>query len=428
MKKIIIKSKLSEDNTLTKIKEISDKLLKENVLSKGDELVADIDTEENGDVIVVINGDVMSKDNYSKIKKDLLSIGEIKSNDLKNFDDDSKVPPQGSDAVEATGIDKEGKEAAVISNKVAPALATEKLHDTSEPLFDLSNQNKENLNNKSMDNVQSLLFSAEELGEKQNLDALFFSDEELGIKNFDTLYFSEEELKKEVDETPEDKKPEEKNFDTLYFSSEELGEKNFDTLYFSNEELGINSYSTLYFSDEELHDQAAPSNKTEKEDMNKECPIAKEDAKKALMELRKKQAEGKELTVAEKYFCDATSKMFTEDELKEELHDDKVKAEDFYKKLLDEAKEKKFTTIGELTKFLEGKAEEIAKVDGWNEDQVKKLASELKLHDDGDKKPEEKPQDPEPPKTKEELIKELNKENDYNTLHGIAKSEKNKIK
>ena len=365
MKKIIIKSKLSEDNTLTKIKEISDKLLKENVLSKGDELVADIDTEENGDVIVVINGDVMSKDNYSKIKKDLLSIGEIKSNDLKNFDDDSKVPPQGSDAVETTGIDKE---AAVISNKVAPALATEKLHDTSELLFDLSNQNKENLNNKSMDNVQSLLFSAEELGEKQNLDALFFSDEELGIKNFDTLYFSEEELKKEVDETPEDKKPEEKNFDTLYFSSEELGEKNFDTLYFSNEELGINSYSTLYFSDEELHDQAAPSNKTEKEDMNKECPIAKEDAKKALMELRKKQSEGKELTVAEKYFCDATSKMFTEDELKEELHDD------------------------------------------------------------GDKKPEEKPQDPEPPKTKEELIKELNKENDYNTLHGIAKSEKNKIK
>ena len=32
MKKIIIKSKLSEDNTLTKIKEISDKLLKENVI------------------------------------------------------------------------------------------------------------------------------------------------------------------------------------------------------------------------------------------------------------------------------------------------------------------------------------------------------------------------------------------------------------
>lgn len=412
MKKIIIKSKLSEDNTLTKIKEISDKLLKDNVLSKGDELVADIDTEENGDVIVVINGDVMSKDNYSKIKKDLLSIGEIKSNDLKNFDDDSKVPPQGSDAVEATGIDKKDKEAAVISNKIAPALATEKLHDTSELLFDLSNQNKENLNNKSMDNVQSLLFSTEELG----------------IENFDTLYFSDEELKKEVDETPEDKKPEEKNFDTLYFSSEELGEKNFDTLYFSNEELGINSYSTLYFSDEELHDQAAPANKTEKDDMNKECPIAKEEAKKALMELRKKQAEGKELTVAEKYFCDSTSKMFTEDELKEELHDDKVKVEDFYKKLLDEAKEKKFTTIGELTKFLEGKAEEIAKVDGWNEDQVKKLASELKLHDNGDKKPEEKPQDPEPPKTKEEIIKELNKENDYNTLHGIAKSEKNKIK
>lgn len=425
MKKIIIKSKLSEDEALSKLREISDRLLKDNVLSKGDELVADIDTEDNGDVMITINGSVMNKENYSKIKKDLLSIGDIKSNDLKNFDDEDKTPAQGSDATEATGEEKADKEAAVISNKIVPALATEKFHDTSELLFDLGNQNKENLNNKSMDNVQSLLFSAEELGNK-TIESLFFSDEELGINSFTTLYFSDEELKEEKVETPEDKKPEEKNFDTLYFSSEELGETvNFDTLYFSNEELGLNDLNTLYFSAEELHDQAAPANKTEKEDMNKECPIAKEDAKKALMELRRKQAEGKELTVAEKYFCDSASKMFTDEELKEELHDDKIKAEDFYKKLLDEAKEKKFTTIGELTKFIESKSDEIAKVDGWNEDQVKKLASELKLHDE---KKDQKPEDAEIPKTKEELIKELNKENEFNTLHGVAKSEKNKIK
>lgn len=425
MKKIIIKSKLSEDEALSKLREISDRLLKDNVLSKGDELVADIDTEDNGDVMITINGSVMNKENYSKIKKDLLSIGDIKSNDLKNFDDEDKTPTQGSDATEATGEEKADKEAAVISNKIVPALATEKFHDTSELLFDLGNQNKENLNNKSMDNVQSLLFSAEELGNK-TIESLFFSDEELGINSFTTLYFSDEELKEEKVETPEDKKPEEKNFDTLYFSSEELGETvNFDTLYFSNEELGLNDLNTLYFSAEELHDQAAPANKTEKEDMNKECPIAKEDAKKALMELRRKQAEGKELTVAEKYFCDSASKMFTDEELKEELHDDKIKAEDFYKKLLDEAKEKKFTTIGELTKFIESKSDEIAKVDGWNEDQVKKLASELKLHDE---KKDQKPEDAETPKTKEELIKELNKENEFNTLHGVAKSEKNKIK
>lgn len=410
MKKIIIKSKLSEDEALSKLREISDRLLKDNVLSKGDELVADIDTEDNGDVIITINGSVMNKENYSKIKKDLLSIGDIKSNDLKNFDDENETPAQGSDAIEATGDEKDDKEAAVIRNKVAPALATEKLHDTSELLFDLGNQNKENLNNKSMDNVQSLLFS----------------DEELGIQDSNTLHSSEEELKEEKVETPEDQKPEEKNFDALYFSSEELGEiVNFDTLYFSNEELELNDLSTLYFSDEELHDQAEPANKTEKEDMNKECPIAKEDAKKALMELRRKQAEGKELTVAEKYFCDSASKMFTEDELKEELHDDKIKADDFYKKLLNEAKEKKFTTIGELTKFIESKSDEIAKVDGWNEDQVKKLASELKLHDE---KEDQKPEKEETPKTKEELIKELNKENEFNTLHGVAKSEKNKIK
>jgi hypothetical protein len=442
MKKIILRSKLSEDDALSKLGVVSKDLLDKGLISKGDELVAGVE-EKDGGTLITINADLMTKEKYKDIKAKFLEVGEVLENDLKNFDDDSEETPKDpKDAKDPKNEDTHEEQKAVDQNSVKTAEAV--LHDTSDLLFDI------NPNQKSMDELKTLLFSEEEIKKAP-----------------------ESEEKRPADPAAEEKKPEAKEHDddaegkdkkepeAPKDKPEEKKEVELHDLLFSDEELI--TFDSLLFSDEELKDpedkkepEAPKAPEVKEHDAEKkECPFHdREEALKALAQYRQKAAEGKELTVAEKYFCEMAGKHFSEDEVKEAQEKVAPKAPEAPK--VEEPKKPEVKEHDDAKKFKvlcpEGKTIK----DGFvSEEEAKKYieenkiagatVAEMKEHDDQpkveepkkeEKKEPETPKAPEAPKaepkpeekkeepkeeSKMDLIRRLNKENSENTLLGRAK-------
>jgi hypothetical protein len=292
MKQIVIKSKLSEDDVLKKAGIIQKELLDKKLLQAGDEIVADYTVSDDGkEITLVINGDILSKDKYKALKKQLLEIGEVTKNDLKNFDDEDDH-------------DKEKSE--LEKQKVDVALT---LHDSSELLIN---------NESNMSDLKTLLFSDEEIaGSKPAKPA----DQPSGSQTPD---FSK------IDANGDGKISKEE------WIAAGLKEDDFtkaDTN--GNGEITKDEFEAFFKSASKTHDdQEKPAEgednkpkvedlKPETHDAKPECPACKKDE--VINDLKKllvKKAKGENLSVAEKFFCDSVSKMFSEDELKEMEHFD----------------------------------------------------------------------------------------------------------
>lgn len=426
MKKIILKSKLSEDDALSKLGKVSKDLLDKGLISKGDELVAGVE-EKDGGTLITINADLMTKDNYKNIKAKFLEVGEVLENDLKNFDEETpeNTPKDPKDTKEPKNEDTHGEQKAVDQNSVKTAEAV--LHDTNELLFDI------NPNQKDMDDLKTLLFSEEEINKAPESEEKRPADPAAEEKKPEAKEHDDDAEGKDKKEPETPKDPDEKKeveLHDLLFSDEEL--ITFDSLLFSDEEL-------IEHDDE--NDKKEPEAKEHDDDKDKkECPFHdREEALKALAQYRQKAAEGKELTVAEKYFCDMAGKHFSEDEVKEAQSKLAPKAPEAPKdkpevKEHDDAK--KFKVLCPEGKTIKDgfESEEAAKKYIEENKIAGATVAEMKEHDDkpkedpkkepeapkADPKPEEKKEEPKE-ESKMELIRRLNRENSENTLLGRAK-------
>jgi len=287
MKKIIIKSKLPEDEIIKSLRTLTDDLRSRKLLQKSDELIDGLDEKDDKTFEVSINAGLMNPSNYKLISSELKKLGEIISNDLKNFDDNGDPIPEEEVnekiAEENKKIEEANKEKVVAEQAVTPALS---MHDTKELLFNVENMD-----------IKSLLFSDEELEKKAPETP---ENEKKVEENKDPEPKKEPETKEHDDKDPnpakpaddkdpkpadpeskveeklEDKPaepaktPEVKEHDDLpkpetdkapestaekveeLEKKAEAEEKNFDTLYFSAEEL--QDYQTLLFDIEDSKD------------------------------------------------------------------------------------------------------------------------------------------------------------------------------
>jgi len=273
MKKIVINSKLKENEILKKLQDITEFFISKGKLSKGDELVIGVNDKEDGTFLVELDASLMSPNDYRNAKNNFLQLGKVISNDLKNFDDEEDKDKSSEGAPSNEETTKEVKQDAVDSNAVNPAI---QVHDSQELLLN----KEENM----FDGLKSLLFSDDELKDKAP-ETPKVDDPKIheDLKPEEGAEKPEEPKKDKTPENPENKpaethdntepKPagdpnetpadkaedvaeaEKKNpatpktFDDLYFSNDELDPMS--TLYFSDEEL--NPMSSLYFSDDELN-------------------------------------------------------------------------------------------------------------------------------------------------------------------------------
>lgn len=463
MKTIKLKSKLSEEEALKKVKSITDTLREKGFLAKGDELIAGID-EEGDFVMVTINGDIMDKARYAELKKSFTDIGEVVVNDLKNFDDEPEVKSE----TPSTESEKESKEEAVNQNAVKPAL---NYHDTSELLITEKHITK-------MDDLKTLLFSEEELKESKE------TPEVVDPKPAEEVHHDgaekPEEEKPEV-ENPEngDQKPEEKTFDeekevhfrvkcaktgktlkegsvkvdakcsapetqvkvlqklggldpdtTIEFFDDAAEMITFDDLYFSKEEIEASpkveekpeeveekvEVSAKEFDDmkselesakteneelkKKLEEKPAEEKKFDKAELPKVVGMTPEEAAKVLAEYRLKANQGKTLSVAEKYFCESMTKYFTEEELK--AADEAAAKAESERKPEEEKVEVSKKEFDEMKSELEDKKARVEELE-------KKIL-------------------PEKAETKVEMIKRMNAENGARSLLDLAKEKKHEIK
>lgn len=415
MKKILLKSKLSEDEALKKLGKVSKDLLAKGLISKGDEIVAGVE-EKDGDVLITINADLMTKDNYRNIKSKFLEVGNVLENDLKNFDDEQ----EGQD----TNDNLKEKQEVIEQNAIKPSESI--LHDTEELLFNINPSQFE------MGDLKTLLFSEEEIKNAPSPEEKRPADSPADEKKPEVKEHDAEG--KEVNEDPkeEPKKPEVKEHDgeevtlhSLLFSDDELenspkedpkeepkkpevkehdGEdpkkevEEPEVKEHDNEEVTLHS---LLFSDDELENSPKEEPKRpvvkehDGEDPKKECPFCnREEALKELAKCRRKESEGKSLTVAEKFFCDAASKHFSDEEVK---------------KVEEPAKEPK-------KEVEEPKKEEPKKEVVEPTKEPKKEVVEPKKEE-----PKKEVEEPAKEESKLELLRRLNKRNNENSLLGRAK-------
>jgi len=349
MKKLTIRSSLSEDAIIDQLKEIEKDLRTKKLIQKSDEFVDGLDENDDKSFTIDLNIGLISDTAYKSLLPQLQKLGKIVKNDLRTFDNESSTKESDELEKDSKEFESETKEGVVDQQAVTPALS---LHDRNELLFNIDN----------MPEIKSLLFSDDELKESQTTE-----NQEKKVEGADSPEPKKEPETKEHDDKenpkpeegnkdlkPEDTaeskdvKPEEKSFDSLYFSEEETKEnpsegapkedegtkeelhddgeneekvekKTFDSLYFDvdnpdyqallfdlSEEPSMeslyfdvteeSSMESLYFSADELQDYQALLFDVTEEEKKEETPDPKEDTKKE----EELHDEGKPLSTPEK--------------------------------------------------------------------------------------------------------------------------------